>query len=90
MMTNGGLVLEKVPRPYKKGERVSTLRSIFETIDDDQLVIVCFMSSHTGAGRGAFGDVRLVRHKPSEQAFVIKCQGKRKIVAKGLQVCAAI
>ena len=67
-----------------------TLRYTLETLDDDQLVIVYFMPSHTGAGQRAFGDVQLVMHKPSERAFVGKCQGKRKIVAKGLQVCAAI
>ena len=67
-----------------------TLRYTLETLDDDQLVIVYFMPSHTGAGQGAFGDVQLAVHKPSERAFVIKCQGKKSIVTKGLQVCVAI
>lgn len=37
-------------------------------------------------GEGAFGNVKLVLHKPSGRAFALKCQGKRAIVDNELQV----
>eukprot|EP00904_Undaria_pinnatifida_P012131 jgi/Undpi1/8048/HiC_scaffold_24.g10520.m1 len=39
------------------------------------------------AGKGAFGSVKLVLHKPTGKAFALKSQGKKAIVANELQVC---
>ncbi|CAM9582066.1 unnamed protein product, partial [Scytosiphon promiscuus] len=36
-------------------------------------------------GEGAFGNVKLVLHKPTGRAFALKCQGKKAIVANELQ-----
>ncbi|CAN0445493.1 unnamed protein product, partial [Scytosiphon promiscuus] len=37
------------------------------------------------SGEGAFGNVKLVLHKPTGRAFALKCQGKKAIVANELQ-----
>ena len=37
-------------------------------------------------GEGAFGNVKLVLHKPTGMAFALKCQGKQAIVDNELQV----
>lgn len=42
------------------------------------------------AGEGAFGNVKLVLHKPTGRAYALKCQGKQDIVDNELQVSEAV
>lgn len=51
------------------------------------LVGACSVKScHFSVGEGAFGNVKLVLHKPTGRPFALKCQGKQAIVANELQV----